>query len=63
MQREPKYFTISAVARMLHVSWHWVWRRVRAGEIDAVRLDGRSRYRIPSTSVKPLLQRMQKLHN
>lgn len=63
MQRGPKYFSIGAVAQMLHVSWYWVWRRVRSGEIDAVRLDERSQYRIPRTAIAPLLQRMQKLNN
>jgi excisionase family DNA binding protein len=62
MVRERRYLTIGALARRLHVSWHWVWRRIQSGEIDAVQLADRSQYRIPRTAVEPLLQKMQKLH-
>ena len=60
MTESHKYLTIGAAARVLGVSWWWVWRRVRTGELDAVRLTEASQYMVLRASLEPLLH---KLHN
>ena len=64
MGREPAHhLSIGAAARLLEVSWWWVWRRVRTGEIKAVRLTDTSQYRIPRAALDPLLHRLHNLHS
>ncbi len=60
---KPHHLSIGAAARLLDVSRWWVWRRVRTGEIKAIRLSDTSQYLIPRTALDPLLHKLHNLHD
>jgi excisionase family DNA binding protein len=63
MTEAQKHLTMGAAARLLGVSRWWVWRRVRSGEIDAVRLTGSAQYMVLRAALEPLLHHLHHLHH
>jgi excisionase family DNA binding protein len=62
MTQAEKHLTMGAAARLLGVSRWWVWRHVRSGEIDAVRLTESSKYMVSRAALEPMLHRLQRNH-
>jgi excisionase family DNA binding protein len=58
MTEAQKHLRIPAAARLLGVSRWWVWRHIRSGEIDAVRLTGTSKYMVSRAALEPLLHQL-----
>jgi excisionase family DNA binding protein len=60
MTESQKHLRIGAAARLLGVSRWWVWRHVRSGEIDAVRLTETSKYMVSRAALEPLLHHLHR---
>jgi excisionase family DNA binding protein len=55
LETQPRYMTVNEVARELRLHPVTVYRKIKDGELEAVRLSGGSRLRVLAEAVDALL--------